>query len=465
MNWAWWAALASASALVQEMPEESEAQKLSAKNFRKRYARKGLPVVMRGSDDGPTFDELGEMCPDGAMEAYELHAEGKGWAGFADAKPCTVNEFVMDESAKYGMGLDLKCWCPELEVEMPPFLRDDRHRFSEFQRKYWPSLALGRKHGGTQMHGSDQMLPWWFKVVAGQVDIRIMRVEEWRPKFATGQNPLIINDPNPDFNGPFDAFDDATLNEANITVYKTIAKAGDWVYAPVGALRATRVIGEEPIVAAFGFFFDHAHKKRLLRDFCDKYVETMTHRLAPLGARTCGYRGHGRAPDAEVTDPCLLCLDIAGALDDASARGARPPSWHLADAIFNAGAHPPACAVESRFSRECPGALGRCPAPRERPSERKRLDYGDIDLNGDRHISRQEVGVAVAQAAAFHRALPLNATYDDLAAWVQRELGAVWPAGKPSMTDRALDEALRLGTERWAAADSGREFVASDGEL
>ena len=167
----------------------------------------------------------------------------------------------------------------------------------------------------------------------------------------------------------------------------------------------------------------------------------MTHRLAPLGARTCGYRGHGRAPAAEVTDPCLICLDIAGALDDASARGARPPSWHLADAIFTAGAHPPACAVESRFSRECPGALGRCPAPRERPSERKRLDYGDIDLNGDRHISRQEVGVAVAQAAAFHRALPLNATYDDLAAWVQRELGAVWPAGKPSMTDRALAEA------------------------
>ena len=146
-------------------------------------------------------------------------------------------------------------------------------------------------------------------------------------------------------------------------------------------------------------------------------------------------------------------------------RGARPPSWHLADAIFSAGAHPPACAVESRFSRECPGAQSRCPAPHERPSERKRLDYGDIDLNGDRHISRQEVGVAVAQAAAFHRALPLNATYDDLAAWVQRELGAVWPAGKPSMTDRALDEALRLGTERWAAADSGREFVASDGEL
>ena len=53
--------------------------------------------------------------------------------------------------------------------------------------------------------------------------------------------------------------------------------------------------------------------------------------------------------------------------------------------------------------------------------------------------------MAVAQAAAFHRALPLNATYDDLAAWVQRELGAVWPAGKPSMTDRALDEAAGWG--------------------
>ena len=58
-----------------------------------------------------------------------------------------------------------------------------------------------------------------------------------------------------------------------------------------------------------------------------------------------------------------------------------------------------------------------------------------------------------------------NASYDDLAAWVQRELGAVWPAGKPSMTDRALDEALRLGTERWAAADAGREFASGDSEL
>ena len=121
MNWAWWAALASASAMVQEMPEEGDANRLSAKKFRARYARKGLPVVMRSDEDGPTFDEVGEMCPDGAMEAYELHAEGKGWAGFSDAKPCTVHEFVMDESAKYGMGLDLKC-CPEPEVEMLPFL-------------------------------------------------------------------------------------------------------------------------------------------------------------------------------------------------------------------------------------------------------------------------------------------------------------------------------------------------------
>ena len=47
MNWALWAALGSAVALVQEMPEEGDANKLSAKNFRKRYARKGLPVVMR----------------------------------------------------------------------------------------------------------------------------------------------------------------------------------------------------------------------------------------------------------------------------------------------------------------------------------------------------------------------------------------------------------------------------------
>ena len=78
MNWAWWAALASASAMVQEMPEEGDANRLSAKKFRARYARKGLPVVMRSDEDGPTFDELGEMCPDGSMEAYELHAEGKG---------------------------------------------------------------------------------------------------------------------------------------------------------------------------------------------------------------------------------------------------------------------------------------------------------------------------------------------------------------------------------------------------
>ena len=72
MNWAWWAALASASAMVQEMPEEGDANRLSAKKFRARYARKGLPVVMRSDEDGPTFDELGEMCPDGSMEAYEL---------------------------------------------------------------------------------------------------------------------------------------------------------------------------------------------------------------------------------------------------------------------------------------------------------------------------------------------------------------------------------------------------------
>ena len=102
----------SAMALVQRCQRKGDANKLSAKKFRKSYARKGLPVVMRGTEDGPTFDELGEMCPDGAMEAYELHAEGKGWAGFSDAKPCTVHDFVMDESAKYGMGLDLKCFCP-----------------------------------------------------------------------------------------------------------------------------------------------------------------------------------------------------------------------------------------------------------------------------------------------------------------------------------------------------------------
>ena len=69
-------------ALVKTCPRRGDANGLSAKNFRQRYARKGLPVVMRGTEDGPTFDELGEMCPDGSMEAYEIHAEGKGWAGF-----------------------------------------------------------------------------------------------------------------------------------------------------------------------------------------------------------------------------------------------------------------------------------------------------------------------------------------------------------------------------------------------
>lgn len=460
----WWAALAlPIRALVLDMPTEKDAHKLSAKKFRARYARKGLPVVMRGSEEDPTFDELGELCPDATMETYTLHPEGKGWAGFSDATPITVKEFVRDETQKIGMGLDLKCAC-DLEVMLPPFLRDDRHRFSEFQRKYWPSLVMGRKHASAQMHGSDQMLPWWFRVVAGQVDVRVMTIEEWRPKFATGANPLIVNDPSPDFAGPFDAFDDDSLDVANVTLYKTIAKAGDWVYAPVGALRATRVIGEEPVVAAFGFFFDAAHRTRLLRDYCDRYVRTVSKVLAPLGARTCGYRGHGRAPDAAVTDPCLLCLEIAGATDDASTRGKKPPSWSVKDAAFSAGEHPPACSVESRFSRECPGAA-RCPPPRERPAERRRLEYGDIDLNGDRFISRQETAVAVAQAAAFHRALPLNASYEDVATWVQTELDLVWPAGKPSMTDRALDEALRLGTERWAAADEGREFVSSSGEL
>ena len=52
--WCWAAlALPAITALVQDMPEEGDANRLSAKKFRQRYARKGLPVVMRGTEDGP----------------------------------------------------------------------------------------------------------------------------------------------------------------------------------------------------------------------------------------------------------------------------------------------------------------------------------------------------------------------------------------------------------------------------
>ena len=44
-------------------------------------------------------------------------------------------------------------------------------------------------------------------MIAGKVDIRIMRIEV-AAEFATGPDPLIINDPNPT-NGP-SAFDDET---------------------------------------------------------------------------------------------------------------------------------------------------------------------------------------------------------------------------------------------------------------
>ena len=81
--WCWAAlALPAIMALVQDMPEEGDATKLSAKKFRQRYARKGLPVVMRGSDDGPTFDELGENVPRRAHGGLRATRRGQGLGGF-----------------------------------------------------------------------------------------------------------------------------------------------------------------------------------------------------------------------------------------------------------------------------------------------------------------------------------------------------------------------------------------------
>ena len=135
-------------------------------------------------------------------------------------------------------------------------------------------------------------------------------------------------------------------------LYKTIAKAGDWVYAPVGALRATRVIGEEPIVAA-RLLLRPCAQKRLLRDFA-QHAATMTHRLAPSGADVATAPRPRAGPRSD--GPRLLCLDIAGAGRRVGA--GRAAAVVRADAIFNAGAHPPACAVESLLARVPGGNRG-----------------------------------------------------------------------------------------------------------
>lgn len=80
---------------------------------------------------------------------------------------------------------------------------------------------------------------------------------------------------------------------------------------------------------------------------------------------------------------------------------------------------------------------------------------GDLDLQGDGDVSRQELAIFLAQAAAYYRALPEDASYDDLRDWVQAELKETWPAGGPQMTNFALDRALknRLSSWQWGAKD------------
>ena len=74
---------------------------------------------------------------------------------------------------------------------------------------------------------------------------------------------------------------------------------------------------------------------------------------------------------------------------------------------------------------------------------------GQLDLNDDDIVSRAEVAVFLGMAAAYYHALPLTASYDRLAAWVQRELNEIWPPGVPVKTPYSLDRALKARASSW----------------
>ncbi|KAH8094182.1 hypothetical protein JL720_4174 [Aureococcus anophagefferens] len=174
-------------------------------------------------------------------------------------------------------------------------------------------------------------------------------------------------------------------------------EAGDWMYIPVGAFHGAKNNLRTPSVSMSGNYWDKTHRRQILENFCEPMVAERGG--SPLRARTMGARGLGIPGEAAHTTSGFICLDVAGVVAD--------------------------------------------------PTEGATLRAGDLDLAGDGDVSRQELGVFLAQAAAFYGALPDDASYDDLKAWVQAELSAIWPPGGPQMSHYALDRALANRASSW----------------
>lgn len=444
-----------------EIPIELS-EKLSVKKFRGRYVQKQKPVIIREPLNTPnwTLVDFKKMCGAGPITRYNIMPAMNGWAGLGEGFPMELEAMVDDLERSnspfhYGMGFDLKCRCPPFTeiTTMLPYFEEDRHRHNEFHKTRYPEMMAGLRGSRTELHADKAMLPMWLKLVDGEIDARVVTLSEWRAKLS-GDDPEtdpIVGDPFPSLRVPFSIYDDALVEKEwiqarNVTVLKGRLLPGDWLYVPVGAFHGENNVGSYPTVAMSANFWDKSHKKQILQNFCDPFVKTREG--SPLKAKTMGSRGFGTGAEQGHTASGFVCLDVAGVTADTNDYFKKPASKSVNDIEFSADA---VCKSTSRASETCPAADSRCP-DRPPPDKGAKLQAGDLDLGGDGDVSRQELALFVAQAAAYYEALPPDASYDDLKTWVQAELMHIWPPGGPQMTNFALDRAIKSRLSSWTNA-------------
>ncbi|KAK7253824.1 hypothetical protein SO694_00002718 [Aureococcus anophagefferens] len=456
------AALAArCSAELSAIAVES-AETLTVKKFRARYVRHQLPVIIRPSLNAPNWTHLDfkRMCGAGPITRYEVQPELNQWGGLGVGVPMELDKMIEELYAKnvrtyYGFGFDLKCGCPPFteKAELLKVFEEDRYKHSEFGKSNWPELIVGSRDSFTALHVDKGMMPFWLKLIEGEKDFRVVPLPEWRGKLdgADDAGAPFVGGPFPSLKAPFDAFDDALverrwIQERNASVYAGTMEAGDWMYIPVGAFHGAKNNLRTPSVSMSGNYWDKTHRRQILENFCEPMVAERGG--SPLRARTMGARGLGIPGEAAHTTSGFICLDVAGVVADPTEVTKKPPSPATIDAVAFSAA--PVCAEATRASKTCLAAqyAGRCP-DRAPPAKGATLRAGDLDLAGDGDVSRQELGVFLAQAAAFYGALPDDASYDDLKAWVQAELSAIWPPGGPQMSHYALDRALANRASSW----------------
>ncbi|KAH8069198.1 cupin-like domain-containing protein [Aureococcus anophagefferens] len=396
------AALAArCSAELSAIAVES-AETLTVKKFRARYVRHQLPVIIRPSLNAPNWTHLDfkRMCGAGPITRYEVQPELNQWGGLGVGVPMELDKMIEELYAKnvrtyYGFGFDLKCGCPPFteKAELLKVFEEDRYKHSEFGKSNWPELIVGSRDSFTALHVDKGMMPFWLKLIEGEKDFRVVPLPEWRGKLdgADDAGAPFVGGPFPSLKAPFDAFDDALverrwIQERNASVYAGTMEAGDWMYIPVGAFHGAKNNLRTPSVSMSGNYWDKTHRKQILENFCEPMVAEVAAARADHGRAGLGIPG-----EAAHTTSGFICLDVAGVVADPTEVTKKPPSPATIDAV----------------------------------------------------------AFSAAPAAAFYGALPDDASYDDLKAWVQAELSAIWPPGGPQMSHYALDRALANRASSW----------------